>query len=566
MHQLDWLILIGFLAYTLWDGMRPKGGKATLSQQLLADRSMKGWAVGLSVMATQASAITFIGTTGLAFMQDMRFVQVYLAVPVAMIILSVTLVPLFQRSGVTTAYEALEGRFGLSTRLLTSFMFLLSRGASLGITIAAPAYVLAIILGIKLWVTILIIGFVATVYTMFGGIAGVIRTDIKQMILMLFGLVFCFGWIWWKLPSEVSTIDALKLAGVSGKLSTIDFHFDLRDKYNVWSGLIAGTFLMLSYFGADQSQVQRYLSAKTLTDARSSLMMSAIFKVPMQFFILLLGALMFVFFIFEDRPLLFWPDASMESSEVWSEAYESLQDNRRSAAYEYLENPADAAARNDFLSSNTQIDLLRKQELQQISQDTGKHRDDTNYVFPWFILHHLPIGMVGLIIAAIMAAALSSIDSMLNSLATSSVIDWYRRLHTHERSDTHYLLATRWATALWGIFATVVAMAFGETESIVELVNILGSYFYGPILGVFALLWIPRANQKGALWGLMVGLGAVILVGGIHVGCESGQFAFFWPMTHVPPSYEPYIQYLWLNPIGVLVTIVVGALFALRRK
>ena len=281
---------------------------------LLAKRQMPWWAIGLSVLATQASAITFIGTTGQAYMHDMRFVQMYLGTPIAMVILCVTLVPFFVRAKAYTAYQILESRFGLNVRLSTSFLFLLSRGLAMGITVAAPAYVLSLILNLPLNYTIILIGISATIYTMFGGIGGVIRTDVKQMVLMLIGLGICFGAIWWKLPEGVSFDRGLELAGTLGKLRTIDLNFDLSDKYNIWSGLIAGTFLMLSYFGSDQSQVQRYLTSRSLADARASLLLPAMVKIPMQFFILLLGASLYIFYLFGDRPLLFTPtDAALAS-------------------------------------------------------------------------------------------------------------------------------------------------------------------------------------------------------------------------------------------------------------
>lgn len=302
MHWIDWLVLFAFLAYTIWDGTRQGKESENIEGFFLANRSMPWWAMGLSVMATQASAITFIGTTGQAYVEDMRFVQIYLAVPFAMIILCMTLVPFFNKLQNFSAYEVLEERFGLSTRLFTSFLFLMSRGLGLGIIIAAPSYVLAILLNLPLSTTILIIGITATLYTMVGGISGVIRTDVKQMAVMMFGLGFCFYWIHHQLPPNVDFSDSLYLAGTLGKLDALDISFDISEKYNIWTGVFAALFLMLSYFGTDQSQVQRYLTAKSLNDARKSLLLSAYAKVPMQFFILLLGVMLYVFYIFGSAP------------------------------------------------------------------------------------------------------------------------------------------------------------------------------------------------------------------------------------------------------------------------
>lgn len=572
MHWIDWLVLTGFFIYTLWDGLRQQTKTSTLEDLMLARRSVPWWAAGISVMATQASAITFIGTTGQAYMEDMRFLQVYLGLPLAMIILSGTLVPFFYRTRASTAYELLERRFGLRVRLTTSFLFLLSRGASLGITIAAPAYVLALILGVPLDWTILLIGITATIYTMFGGIAGVIRTDMKQMVLMLGGLVFCFFWIGREMPTGLSFGESLTLAGAAGKLQTIDLSFDPGQKYNLWSGLLAGLFLMLSYFGADHSQVQRYLTARSLTDARGSLLLSAVVKIPIQFFILLLGAYLYVFYLFADRPLLFIPEtyqsisATVDASTAAAdETFAHLQAERQAAAVHLAAHPQDVAARVEFQALDQAVAELRAREIDRLEAESQDSRNDTNYVLPYFVLTRLPVGVVGLIVAAILAAALSSIDSMLNSLAASSVMDWYQRLQQSPRSDRHYLWSARLATALWGLLATISAIVFGETDSIIELVNEVGSYFYGPILGVFLLLWVRRANARSALWGLALGLGAVCLAGSFFKQPGSEVVLLRFPFAE-HAKLEPVLTYLWLNPIGVAVTMLVGAMGQPARR
>ncbi len=381
MTYLDWVVLGLFFAYTIWDGMRASPGEKTVEKMLLAGRSQNWWIIGISVMATQASAITFIGATGQSFMHDMRFLQVYLGLPIAMVILSVTLVPFFYKLKVYTAYEALEERFGLAVRLTTSAFFLLSRGASLGITIAAPAYVLALIMGWSLTPTILLIGGVATVYTLFGGMAAVLRTDLKQMFLMLLGLVFCFVYLIYRLPESVSFGESLHLAGELGKLQILDLNWDLSEKYNLWSGLIAGLFMMLSYFGADQSMVQRYLTAKSLTDARVSLMFSAIFKVPMQFFILLLGVNLFIFYLFADRPLLFFPDTEAAQS-TQALAFEALHAERKVAALAFLAEPDNEQIRMELKEMDRQAQSLRWAEIERLEETHEDSRNDTNYVLP----------------------------------------------------------------------------------------------------------------------------------------------------------------------------------------
>jgi len=566
MRLLDWIVLGAFFLYTIWDGLRQSSSHRDLDSMVLAGRSVPWWAAGLSVMATHASAVTFISTTGLSFMEDMRFLQVYLGLPVAMVILSVTLVPLYYRLKVYTIYEALEDRFGLRMRLLTSFIFLLSRGATVGFAIAAPSYVLALLFGAPLSWTIVIMGLTATVYTMFGGISGVIRTDMKQMILMLGAIVFCSIWIVRGFSDHVSLTEGLRLAGSMGKLQTIDLNFDLSEKYNIWSGLIAATFLMLSYFGADQPQVQRVLTSKSLTDARSSLLMSAVFKIPMQFIILLMGVLLYVFYIYTDRPLLFLPQS--QQVEVGGERYEEefrrLQEERILLADRCAQEGGKSC--KAFKEAEIRLANLREAKIEVLERQSGEERDDTNYVFPYFILTELPSGVVGLIIAAILAAALSSIDSVLNSLATTSVIDWLQRLQSLPRSESYYLKATRLATLGWGGFATLSALLFGETEAIIEVVNRLGSYVYGPILGVFLLLWQKRADRNSTFWGFLIAVASVFFLGGLQVGLLGEGWGWELPLSESPKEFKPMIEYLWLNPIGVGIVVGIGLLFGRGKE
>ncbi|TNE74301.1 sodium-coupled permease [bacterium] len=564
MSYIDWGVLFAFLAYTIWDGTR--GGKEAknIDSFFLANRSMPWWAMGLSVMATQASAITFIGTTGQAFTEDMRFVQVYLSMPFAMVILAVTLVPFYYKLKNYSAYEVLESRFGLPTRLLTSALFLISRGLALGTIIAAPSYVLSLLLKLDLSLTIIIIGSIATIYTMFGGISGVIRTDVKQMTIMLFALAFSFFWMWFNLPTKVSLGDALYLAGSLDKLNTIDFTFDVSEKYSVWSGLIAGLFLMLSYFGSDQSQVQRYLTAKSLKDAQGSLLMSAFAKVPMQFFILFLGVLMYVFFIFQPSPLSFRAvdDTTQqilqtEEAQQAEQLYTNLHQLRNEKAQEAIQSRTESA-QEAFVQADAAINLLKKEEMKRREKELQTDLNETNYIYPYYILHHIPIGIIGLIIAAIFAAALSSIDSTLNALSTCSIVDWYKRLHTEKKSDEHYLKASRYTTFFWGVLATLSAIALGETKSIIELVNQIGSYFYGSILGVFVLLlWVPRANGKGALAGLLLGMFTVFLFDSLYLA-QNGSWFIDNSLFHAGMQGKKALSYLWLNPIGTVVVVLVG--------
>ncbi|MGM0545784.1 MAG: sodium:solute symporter [Bacteroidota bacterium] len=565
MHWIDWLVLIAFLGYTIWDGTRHGKESEDIEGFFMANRSMPWWAMGLSVMATQASAITFIGTTGQAYVEDMRFVQIYLAVPFAMIILCLTLVPYFNKLQNFSAYEVLEERFGLTTRLFTSFLFLMSRGLGLGIIIAAPSYVLAVLLNLPLSTTILIIGIIATLYTMVGGISGVIRTDVKQMAVMIFGLAFCFYWIQYQLPDGVDFSDSLYLAGTLGKLDALDLSFDISEKYNIWTGVFAALFLMLSYFGTDQSQVQRYLTAKSLNDARKSLLLSAYAKVPMQFFILLLGVMLYVFYIFGSAPLTFQsntPVAESEQTQVAGEMllqeYETTHNDRREAALSLLDNKSSDNA-EAFREADRQLNEVRESELERQEKITQSGRDDTNYILPYFILHEIPIGIIGLIVAGIFAAALSSIDSELNALATISIVDWYKRLDSRDRDAAWYLRSSRFTTVLWGLLATGAALALGETRSIIELVNKVGSYFYGSILGVFVLLlWVKRANGVGALTGLISGMTTVFFFDRLFEHPDASGWHLVMPWHETPEGFTKAIEYLWLNPVGTIVVVVVG--------
>ena len=576
MSAIDWSVLTLFLLYTIWDGLRRSETSSGINDFFLAGRSMPWWAAGISIMATHASAITFIGTTGQAYMEDMRFLQVYLGIPFAMVILSITLVPFYQRMRNVSAYEVLESRFGLRTRLTTSLLFLISRGLALGTVIAAPSYVLALLLDVPLNVTIILIGAIATFYTTFGGMRGVIRTDVKQMAVMVVGLVACFVWILRGVPGGVSVSDTVYLAGVLGKLHALDVNFDLSEKYNIWSGALAGIFLMLSYFGCDQTQVQRYLTARSLSDASGSLLLSAFAKVPMQFFILLLGVFLYIFYIFAEAPLTFRPHQTstgntepMAYGKTLQKEYEQLHQQRREAALSLAKQQDNEHVKETFKTLNSKIIALRKKEFARIEEIERSRYNDTNYVVPYFIIHEFPVGLIGLITAGIFAAALSSIDSTLNSLSTVSIVDWYRRLHKGSRPEIHYLRASRTATGLWGIFATLAALALGETESIIELVNKIGSYFYGSILGVFILLlWFKRATGAGAFYGLLAGMFSVFLGDAVYNNPTTAQYIMVFPFLtidetglhfgggSVPAGFTKSIQYLWLNPLGTSVVVL----------
>jgi Na+/proline symporter len=560
MRILDWLVVLVYLVWIVWDGLRRTKGTDEVEGYFLANRTLPWWAVGLSVMATQLSAITLVGTTGQGYADGMRFVQFYFGLPIAMIILSVTLVPFFHRARVYTAYEYLERRFDLKTRTMASALFLVSRGLSCGVIIAAPAVILSIVLGWNLTLTILAIGVPTILYTMVGGVQAVTWTDVKQMAVIVGGVLAAVGALLMGLPSDVSVTDALHIAGAAGRMNAVDFTFDVNQTYTFWSGLLGGLFLMLSYFGCDQSQVQRYLTARSVDEGRHSLLMSAFLKIPLQALILLLGVLVFVFYLFNPPPMLFnRVHAERVERSARAAEYRELEGEfarvhsaRRAASEAFANATAGAGemqARAAFAAADTELRSLRQRAAAIVRDVTGDERydgrtgdtptPDVNYVFPTFVTTHLPMGLVGLVIAAIFAAAMSSIAAELNSLATSTVIDIYRRLFRPAETDAHYLRAAKLATAFWGLFACVVATFAAGLGSLIEVVNRFGSFFYGSLLGVFVLaLAFRRSNGHGAFAGLIGGMTVVAIVAA-HPATKN-------------------VSFLWHNPIGVLAVLVVG--------
>ena len=554
MHPVDWFIIALYLGWIIYTGIEHTRGSKEIEGYFLGNRSNPWWAVGLSVMATQLSAITMVGTTGQGYSDGLRFVQFYFGLPLAMVILSVTAVPFFHRARVYTAYEYLERRFDIKTRTLTSALFLLSRGLSCGTIISAPAVILSIIMGWNLTLTVLLIGIPTAIYTMLGGVQAVTWTDVKQMYVIVFGLVAVAIALVLGLPGDVSIGDALHVAGATGRMQAFDFRFTLNETYTFWSGLIGGLFLMLSYFGCDQSQVQRYLTARSEQEATSSLYMSAYWKIPLQVLVLMIGVLVFVFYLFNQPPMLFNPvhDARVRQSPAaprYAEAeqrFDAAFAARRDAAkaLAITEEPtAQAAAEARFLAADAALKAVRTDATTIVQEVTGdKAYRDVNYVFPTFVTTHLPIGLIGIVLAAIMAAAMSSIAAELNALATTTVIDFYRRLVRPEAPDAHYLTVSRIATAGWGVFACIVALFATNLGSLIEVVNRFGSFFYGSILGVFMLAMVTRrASGTGAFVGLIGGMSTVAAVA----------------------IFRPDISFLWHNVIGAVAVVVVGLLVSL---
>ena len=544
MHWLNWLIVVGWISYVVTDGLRKARGTTGIDGYFLANRSLPWWVVGLSVMATQLSAVTMIGTTGQGATDGMRFVQFYFGLPIAMVILGVTLVPFLHGAKVYTAYEYLERRFDAKTRSLTALLFLLSRAMSCGAILSAPGIVFSAVFGWPVLWTVGLIGIPTVIYTMFGGVKAIQWVDVKQMALIVTALFMIVVTLLLHIPVDPDA--ALKIAGTAGRMQVFDFSFDLANRYTFWSGIIGGTFLMLSYFGTDQSQVQRYLTAKSVEEARSSLLMSAYWKIPLQALILLIGVLVFVYYLFTPAPLLFNPAHEARVRAAQPQAYAALEDRYRAGfdarrvAAEAMASSGATTSNRDFLAADSSIVAARTEALALANSVTGEKAEDVNYVIPSFVLHQLPLGMAGIFIAAVMAAAMNAIAAELNSLSTATVIDFYRRWVRPEGSDAHFLTVGKLATLFWGLFACVVAIYAGTLGSLIEVVNRFGSFFYGSILGVFLLAMYKPARAAGAFWGLIAGMTAVGLV-----------------------SFRaPQVAFLWLNVVGAVVVVVVGVVLS----
>ena len=552
MTLLDWVVMLATIvaipSFGLWRGR----GSRTVNQYLLAGKTMPWYAMGLSIMATQASAITFIATTGQAYVDGMRFVQFYFGLPIAMVILAATAVPIFHKSGVYTAYEYLERRFDAKTRALASLVFLIQRGMAVGLALYAPAIVMSVILGWPDRLTTLLIGAICVLYTTTGGIPAVTWTDVMQMSIIFSGLILALITVVALMPHGVAFSDAVYLAGSVGKLNAVDLKLDWNNRYNLWSGLVGGSFLALGYFGCDQSQVQRYLTGRSVAQSRLSLLFNAMAKVPMQFFILFVGAMVFVFFLFAKPPILF--DRTAVQSISSQPAYASVQHEfdsawtRREIAARNINQArkgSDAAelgfALGEYRAAEKAVDTARQHAIDLYQNaNPGAAFNDTNYVFLSFVTKYFPAGFVGLVIAVILTAAMSSSSGELNSLAAVSVMDLYRQYLRPDASDRHYLIASRFLTAAWGAWAVIFAQFGKHMGSLVEAVNYVGSFFYPVLLGVFTLAFFFRKVQGGAaFWAMLAGEGVILL-------------CFFF--TH--------IAFLWYNVIGAVVVVAAGVVFS----
>lgn len=559
MQAIDWIILITTLVAIVAYGTYQTRGSKNVQDYLKGGNTSPWWTIGLSVMATQASAITFLSTPGQAFNDGMGFVQFYFGLPIAMVVICMVFIPLYHRLKVYTAYEFLENRFDLKTRSLTAILFLIQRGLAAGITIFAPAIILSAVLGWNILVLNIVIGILVIIYTVSGGTKAVNVTQKHQMVIIFTGMIIAFFIILNQLPEDITFTKALDIAGASGKMEVLDFSFDLNNRYTVWSGIIGGTFLMLSYFGTDQSQVQRYLSGKSVKEMQLGLVFNGLLKVPMQFFILLIGVMVFVFYQFNAAPVNFNPTATdVVMTSEYAQEYEDLQ-QKQQAIFEQKQGII-----NDFVSennsenfksialANAQQDQIRAQAKTLIDK-AGKSKsikvesNDKDYVFIHFILNNLPKGLIGLLLAVILSAAMSSTSSELNALASTTTMDLYKR-NVSEKTETQMLNSSKWFTLLWGVIAIGVACVANLAENLIQLVNIIGSIFYGNVLGIFLLAFFFKFVKGNAVF-----VAAIIT-----------QFLVI--ALFLLNEYEIIkLPFLWLNFVGCFIVIIIAMLIDFKK-
>ena len=548
MSNLDWFVLICTISFIVIYGIYKTRKSNTIKDHLKGGKSANWLTIGLSVMATQASAITFLSTPGQAYNDGMGFVQFYFGLPLAIIVICMVFIPIYHKLKVYTAYEYLEKRFDRKTRTLAAILFLVQRGLAAGITIFAPAIILSTILGWNLKILILTIGLLVIIYTVSGGTKAVSITQKQQMFVIMSGMIITFFIILNSLPPDINFSNALAMAGIGGKMEIVDFSFDIEKKYTFWSGITGGFFLALSYFGTDQSQVQRYLSGKSIKESQLGLLFNAILKIPMQFFILITGVMVFVFFEFNDTPVNFNPQVSNYLEQVRNQDYLNekenfifIRDKKRSLQKKYIKKIKTGDSKNlekEIIQLHDKEKEIR-QNVREISDKVAPssiESNDLDYIFIFFIINYLPKGLIGLLLAVILSAAMSSTASELNALSTTTVIDLYKRNQIEIKSDNHYLKASKWFTVMWGIIAIIFASFGSLFENLIELVNIIGSIFYGTILGIFIVAFFFK-NVKGNHV--------------FYAACLSQITIFFiYGFTE--------IGYLWLNFIGAVLTILLS--------
>ncbi len=551
MALLDWIILGSTLLFIVAYGVWKTRGSKDVDDYVRGGNDVKWWTIGLSVMATQASAITFLSTPGQAFHDGMGFVQFYFGLPLAMIVICLIFIPIYKKLKVFTAYEMLEGRFDLKTRTLTAILFLVQRGLAAGITIFAPSIILSAVLGWDLRTLNVIIGIMVIIYTVSGGTKAVSVTQKQQMFIIMLGMFFAFFFILGALPTDISFGKALKIAGANNKLNILDFTLDTNNRYTFWSGITGGFFLALAYFGTDQSQVQRYLSGTSVRESQLALVFNGIFKIPMQFFILLVGAMVFVFYQYNTSPLNFNPAATQAvMSSEYADEYAALEEDHKkiemekqiaqhafSGALELKEYNAIEQAKRDIIKVNEREKASRDAAKELIAKaNTKVETNDKDYVFIHFILNNLPVGLIGLLLAVILSAAMSSTASELNALGTITALDLYKRNQKKDRDPKHYLMATKGFTLLWGVIAICIANVANLFDNLIQLVNIIGSIFYGNVLGIFLLAFFFKFVRGNAVFVAAIVTQIIVVIG--------------W--------YMDWMSYLWLNAFGCVLVITLA--------
>lgn len=561
MQQLDWTILILTLLFIVFYGVWKTKGSKNVNDYILGNNETPWYTVGISVMATQASAITFLSTPGQAFNDGMGFVQFYFGLPIAMVIICYTFIPIYHKLKVYTAYEYLEQRFDLKTRSLAALLFLFQRGLGTGLTIYAPAIILSSILGWDLTQMNIAIGTLVIIYTFTGGTKAVNVTQKQQMFIIMSGMFIAFYLIISYLPEEVTFSNALQIAGANDKMNIIDFSINPESRYTFWSGITGGLFLALSYFGTDQSQVQRYLSGKSIRESQMGLVFNGLMKVPMQFFILLTGVMVYVFFQFQTLPINFNPNSkkTIETS-IYATEYKSLEEKLVAVSEEKKQVTLDYANQlnidreNQVLKSRIMALAEKEKGIRDEAKvligkaDKKDKTSDADYVFIHFIINYLPRGFIGLLLAVILCAAMSSTASGLSSLASTTVIDIYKRNVKGEKSEKHFVNASKFFTLVWGIIAILFACIGTLFENLIQLVNIIGSIFYGTVLGIFLVgFYIKYVKAEAIFWGAVVS--------------QITIFFIYYYAIHIYPSADEKLGYLWLNFIGAILTIVLSVLF-----
>ena len=568
MGILDWVILSGTLLFIVGYGVWKTKGSSNVDEYIRAGNKAKWWTIGLSVMATQASAITFLSTPGQAFHDGMGFVQFYFGLPLAMIIICMVFIPLYHKMKVYTAYEFLENRFDLKTRTLAAILFLIQRGLAAGITIFAPSIILSAVLGWHLRTLNIIIGTLVIIYTVSGGTKAVSVTQKQQMFIIMSGMFLAFFFILDYFPSDISFSKALKIAGANNKLEILNFSLNTKSRYTFWSGITGGLFLALSYFGTDQSQVQRYLSGKSVRESQLGLVFNGFLKIPMQFFILLVGVMVFVFYQYNPAPLNFNPSATetvlnsnysdeyklLQNEQIKLESEKYIAQNKYSSALDLKEYTAIQEAKQHIIKINqkdAKNRILAKEIIKKA--DKSAETNDKDYVFIYFILNNLPKGLIGLLLAVILSAAMSSTASELNALGTITALDLYKRNRKGTFTEKHYVTASKWFTLIWGVIAILIACIANLFDNLIQLVNIIGSIFYGNVLGIFLLAFFLKWIKGNAVFYAAI-LTQIIIC-----------FIYYY-LIHIYPAGEEKLGYLWLNFIGAALVIFIAILFQFFDK